>query len=275
MEQLKKALEGYIAEDVGSGDVTSESVVGGDERAEAVVSAKGKCIVAGLDEVGVLFGMHMVEAKALCKDGEGVGAEDEVMRLKGRARGILTLERTALNILGRMSGVATRAKELYDVVQAVNPKVKVVETRKTAPGLRLLDKRAVKVVTGCNHRAGLWDAVLVKDNHLKLVSIEDAVAGAKKTGKKVEVEVRSADTAVRAAKAGADAVLLDNMNPGQVQGAVDALEKEGLRKGLEVEVSGGIEPGNVKGFAALDVDVISSGWITRAAGILDFKLRVL
>jgi nicotinate-nucleotide pyrophosphorylase (carboxylating) len=198
------------------------------------------------------------------------------MELKGPARGILAGERVALNLLMRMSGIATATGELIDRARRVNPKIAVSATRKTAPLLTYFDKRAVVVAGGKPHRYNLSEMILIKDNHLRLVgSIEEAVQRAKKVGRgKIEIEVTNARDAVRAARAGADIVMLDNMTPAQVRRTVERLEQEGLRKKVVLEASGGITPSNIAAYAATGVDVISSGYMTMRAPALDMSLRI-
>jgi len=214
----------FIREDAPWGDVTSETVVP-DVTCRAVVRAKSQGVVAGLSEARRLFEHFGVTVRERSADGRAVAPGTVLLDLDGPARAILLVERTALNIIGRMSGIATRTREAVEAVRAVSPDVRVAATRKTAPGLRVLDKKAVILGGGDPHRYTLSDMVLIKDNHLALTPLAEAIRRAKKESlyRVVEVEVETVEDAVTAAGAGADIVLLDNMTPDTVREAVRAL----------------------------------------------------
>ena len=199
-----------------------------------------------------------------------------MLRLDGPVRAVLLVERTALNLVGRMAGIATATAGFAARAREARPGVRVAATRKTAPGLRLLDKRAVVLGGGDPHRYTLSDAVLLKDNHLALVGIEEAVGRARAVSayRVIEVEAETADEAVRAARAGAGVVMLDNMTPDGVKEALAALEAAGLRDRVTVEASGGITEETVGAYAALGVDIISVGALTHSARALDVTLEV-
>jgi nicotinate-nucleotide pyrophosphorylase (carboxylating) len=265
-----------LAEDIGSGDITSRALVGSGVKAAGIIVAKQPGILAGTSEAAAVFRELKVKTKILKPDGSKIRPNTALMRLEGPARGILAGERVALNLLMRMSGIATATKELIDKAKRANPKVVISATRKTAPLLTHFDKRAVVVAGGKPHRYTLGEQVLIKDNHLKLVgSIEEALRRAKKSEKgKIEIEVSKVEDAIRAASAGADIVMLDNMNPTQIRRAIKVLEQKGLRGKIVLEASGGITPSNVGAFAATGVDVISTSYMTMRAPALDMSLEI-
>jgi nicotinate-nucleotide pyrophosphorylase (carboxylating) len=266
----------FVREDAPWGDVTSEAVVP-DVSCRAVVRAKDTGVVAGLEEARALFEHFGVAVRQRSADGRLVAPGTVLLELEGRARAILLLERTALNIIGRMSGIATRTREAVEAVRAVAPDVRVAATRKTAPGLRMLDKKAVVVGGGDPHRYSLSDMILIKDNHLALVPLAEAVRKAKAQSRyrPVEVEVETARDAVEAAVAGADIILLDNMTPDAVREAVGALIARGLRDRVTLEVSGGVAAGDLAGYAATGIDIISMGALTHTVKNFDVSLDIL
>ncbi|WP_297470579.1 carboxylating nicotinate-nucleotide diphosphorylase [Thermococcus sp.] len=265
----------FIEEDAPFGDITSEAVIPEGVRAKAVVLAKQEGVIAGVDEAKALFEHFGVKVEVKKRDGEEVRRGDVILELEGEARAILLVERTALNVMGRMSGIATEVRRLVERVKAVNPKVKIAGTRKTL--LRPIDKRAILIGGGEPHRFSLSDAILIKDNHLALVPLEDAIKRAKAFSvyKVIEVEVESLEGALNAAKAGADVVMLDNMTPEEIAKTIEALKREGLRDRVKIEVSGGITPENIEEYAKLDVDVISLGYLTHSVRNFDVSLEIL
>ena len=266
----------FIREDAPWGDVTSETVVP-DVTCRAVVRAKSQGIVAGLSEARRLFEHFGVTVRERSADGRAVAPGTVLLDLDGPARAILLVERTALNIIGRMSGIATRTREAVEAVRAVSPDVRVAATRKTAPGLRVLDKKAVILGGGDPHRYTLSDMVLIKDNHLALTPLAEAIRRAKKESlyRVVEVEVETVEDAVTAAGAGADIILLDNMTPDAVREAARALAGRGLRDRLTLEVSGGVGEDTLVGYAATGVDIISMGALTHTVRNFDVSLDIL
>lgn len=268
-------LLAFIEEDAPFGDATTEAVLG-DETCEAQLRFREAGVAAGLAEASALFSYHGVTVTRLAADGDRVEAGGVVLRLDGPVRAVLLVERTALNLVGRMAGIATATARFAARAREARPGVRVAATRKTAPGLRLLDKRAVVLGGGDPHRYTLSDAVLLKDNHLALVGIEEAVGRARAVSayRVIEVEAETADEAVRAARAGAGVVMLDNMTPDGVKEALAALEAAGLRDRVTVEASGGITEETVGAYAALGVDIISVGALTHSARALDVTLEV-
>ncbi|MEN6342767.1 MAG: carboxylating nicotinate-nucleotide diphosphorylase [Methanospirillum sp.] len=269
-------LLAFVAEDAPFGDVTSDAVLG-DQRCTAVLRFREAGIAAGLAEAAALFAYYGVVVTASVADGDRVEAGATALALEGPVRSVLLVERTALNLVGRMSGIATATARYVALAGAGGGQVRVAATRKTAPGLGLLDKKAVLLGGGDPHRFTLSDGVLIKDNHLALVPIEEAVRRARAFSayKTVEVEVETADEAVRAARAGADIVLLDNMTPVEAREALASLESAEIRDRVRVEVSGGITEATIGAYAALGVDLVSVGALTHSVRSLDLTLEVV
>ncbi|MBO8175100.1 MAG: carboxylating nicotinate-nucleotide diphosphorylase [Thermococcus sp.] len=265
----------FLEEDALFGDVTSEAVIPEDMRAKAIIIAKQSGVIAGLEEARLLFEYFGVKVEQKVKDGQKVEKGQILMEFEGNARKILLVERTALNIIGRMSGIATQTRKLAEKVKAVNPRVRVAGTRKTL--LKPLDKKAILIGGGEPHRFSLSDAILIKDNHLALVPLDEAIKRAKSFSiyKIVEVEVESLEDALRAAKLGADVIMLDNMTPKQVEETLKALKREGLREKVKIEVSGGITEENIQDYAKLDIDVISLGALTHSVKNFDVSLEIV
>lgn len=263
----------FLHEDIGDGDITTEALIG-KQIAIGIIKAKSKCVVAGLAEAAEVFKETGSQVTFLARDGDRVTPGTKVMRIRGPAAGILTSERLALNFIMMMSGIATATKILVDKARKVNPKVRIAGTRKTTPGFRKYEKKAIVLGGGDPHRFRLDDQILIKDNHLKIVgSVTDAVSLAKNFSfsKKVEVEAETIEQAKEAAIAGADVVLLDNMTPKQVERAAKIVR--GIHSHITIEVSGGIGPGTVASYAR-HADVISAGYITHSAPAQDFSLDI-
>lgn len=269
-------LLSFVREDVPAGDVTSDSLLSG-QRCTARIVAREEGVIAGLEEASALFQAHGVMVSPRLGDGEPVDAGAVIATLEGPARAVLLVERTALNILGRMSGIATMTRRLQVILDRVGTGCRIASTRKTAPGLRILDKKAVILGGGDPHRMTLSDGILIKDNHLALVPLEDAVLKAKAYSRyrKVEIEVQTPDEALMAARAGADILLLDNMSPAVIRECLSRLESAGLREGLLVEVSGGVTEENLPGYAMEGVDLISMGALTHSVKNLDVTLEII
>ncbi|MGC8816700.1 MAG: carboxylating nicotinate-nucleotide diphosphorylase [Candidatus Hadarchaeum sp.] len=274
---LRKKIREMLAEDFGRGDVTSEVLIKPNLRAKAEVISKQEGMLAGAREAAMIFREVGVRAKIRHRDGENIQPGDVVLELEGPARKILGAERVALNLMMRMSGIATVTRELIERARRKNPKIVIAATRKTAPLLKYFDKRAVKVAGGWPHRFDLSDQVLIKDNHLRLVGpITMAVRKFKEQGNygKIEVETTTPEEALEAARAGADIVMLDNMSPSQIRQAIRLLGREGLRKRVTLEASGGITPANVAEYATTGVDIISTSYMTMRACAIDMSLKV-
>lgn len=260
-----------LKEDLGlAGDLTSDAIVA-PATVSGTVIARQAGTIAGLDVAAAVFSEvdSAIVVDLLVKDGKKVEAKTRLARVEGTARSILTAERTALNLLGLMSGVATATARLVDLVEGTG--VRIADTRKTTPGLRVLEKYAVRAGGGVNHRFGLYDAVMIKDNHLIIAGgvIKAVEAARAHVGHTVliEVEVTSLVELRELLKVGADIVLLDNMDIPTIRKAVAMVGGRFL-----IEVSGGITPETVRQVAETGVDVISAGWITHSAPNLDVAL---
>ena len=277
VEELRRAVTTALVEDLGSGDATTEALIPGDVRAPAVVRCKAPGVVAGVPVGTVVFHSvdHSLVVHAVAGEGDLVAAGDVVMSVEGKAGSILNAERVALNFLQHMSGIATETRRFVDRVAGTN--AMITDTRKTAPGLRALEKYAVRVGGGWNHRYCLGDAVLIKDNHLAVLraeglSLGQAVERARKNAPptlKVEIEVESIAEAEEALKAGADIVMVDNMCVEDMRRVVELSAGRAL-----IEASGGITLENVLEVARTGVDLISVGALTHSARALDMSLSV-
>ncbi|MGA9217033.1 MAG: carboxylating nicotinate-nucleotide diphosphorylase [Nitrososphaeraceae archaeon] len=276
----RKALLNFLREDIGRGDITSNSVLKPNLLASSTILCKDseEAVVAGLREVGIVFDLCKCSCTALVDEGSMVSRGNEVMRIKGRARDILKAERTALNLLMRMSGIATETKKFVEVVKKISKDIEIAGTRKTAPGLRSFDKKAIKIGGGRTHRNSLDEMVLIKDNHLVLTgSIGESISSAKKlvgNNIKVECEVTDLQSAIEAINFGADIIMLDNFSPQEVENATRVLKELGLRQKCLLEISGGISLANVSQFAKSNPDIISVGSLTHSVKSVDFSLEV-
>jgi nicotinate-nucleotide pyrophosphorylase (carboxylating) len=271
---VEPIVRAALLEDLGrAGDITTEAVVPTEATVEAVIAARQPGVLAGLDVALIAFelldpGAQIEPRRA---DGDRISRGDTVAKISGRAWGVLGAERTALNLLSRMSGVATATRVLADAVAGY--KAKIVCTRKTTPGLRVLEKEAVRLGGGANHRFGLDDAMLIKDNHIALAGgVRRALERARhRAGHlvKIELEVDTLDQLADALEVGVDAVLLDNMTPETLRRAVAMVDGRAV-----TEASGRITLETAPAIAATGVDLISSGWITHSAPILDLGLDI-
>ena len=274
---MDKILKYMMAEDEGFGDITSNAVVKADKIINAQIKSKDTGIFAGGEIVSELFKHYDVEVKFKRDEADKISVGDKLMSLKGYAKDILLVERTALNLLMRMSGVATAANHYCNLVKEYN--VKIAGTRKTMPAIAKFDKYALNVGGADTHRLRLDDMVLIKENHIATCkSPLDALIKAKKNtsfSKKIEIEVETIDDAVECVKHSADIVMLDNMNLNEVSEVLDKLNELKIRNNSLIEVSGGINEKNVTDYAKLGVDIISIGAITHASRSLDFSLKVL
>ena len=262
-----------LSEDVGPGDVTTAATVAPEAQCRAEIVAKAEGVIAGMDVARATF--HAVDSsiafEAVVADGVRVSAGTVVARIAGNTRGVLTAERTALNFLQRMSGIATLTAQYVEAAKGT--KARILDTRKTAPGLRLLDKYAVRMGGGSNHRIGLFDGVLIKDNHLRAAGgVGEAVQRARAAAHhllKIEVEVQTLEEVEEAIAAGTDVILLDNMEIGEIAGAVKLVAGR-----CEIEVSGGVTLSTVRALAETGVDYISVGKLTHSVPALDLSLEI-
>lgn len=274
---VEEKLKQLLADDIGQGDITA-ALVPKNLTVKADVIAKEEGIVAGIEEATILAEYLGLKVKAKIADGDKIKNKQVLMELSGDAQTILSVERTLLNLLSRMSGIATKTHVLTEKLQKANSKAKIAATRKSAPGLLYFDKKAVIIGGGDPHRLHLDDMLLIKDNHLAIIGgVEEAVKKAKANAsftKKIEVEVTTAEDALKAAKAGADIVMLDNFSPAKAKSAGEMLRKAGFGKVL-LEVSGGITSENLLDYANSQVDVISMGELTHTVKALDISLEIV
>src|SRR5829696_8696711 len=269
---VRQMLANFLQEDVGASD--SIIPAGLEDRAEIACKSRS-AIVCGLEEASMVFDICGCNSQILVKEGSKVGKGTAVMNVSGCARAILKGERTALNIMMRMSGIATETRCIVDLAKGVT----ILATRKTAPGLRYLDKKAVVLGGGGTHRMRLDDMVLIKDNHLNIVSdIDKSIRTARKnvgSSVLVECEASSEEEAIAAVAAEADIVMLDNFTPRQAQETIKKIKRMGLRQNVRIELSGGINQKNIRYYARAKPDFISLGYITHSFKAIDFSLEIM
>ncbi len=275
---LEEKLGQMLAEDLGQGDVTTALIVPSESTAEAEVIAKQSGIAAGIEETKILLESLGLKAETMVKDGEEIEMRQKMIKISGNTQTILSVERTMLNLLSRMSGIATTTRWLTEKLKKAHLETKIAGTRKTAPGLLYFDKKALLIGGGDTHRFHLDDMILIKDNHIAVAgSIEKALEQVKENAsfsKKIEVEVSRVADILKAAEAGADIVMLDNFSPIQIEEAIKLLEKTGFFGKILLEASGGITIENVLEFASKGVDIVSLGEITHSARALDISLEI-
>jgi len=268
---VQEIIERALREDIGAGDATTNSIVPETASLKAKLIAKAPGVIAGLTVAELTFRMLDDEVKfnSLAVDGDQIQAGQVLAEIEGRARPLLTAERTALNLLGRMSGIATMTREFVDEVR--DTKAKILDTRKTAPTLRLLDKWAVRIGGGENHRIGLYDLILIKDNHIDFAgSITEAVARARQTSElEIEVEARTLADVSECLQLGVAWIMLDNMSSDEMREAVRLVNGQ-----AKVEASGNVTVQNVRSIAETGVDYISTGSLTHSVKALDVSLLV-
>lgn len=272
MALLITEIERYIEEDLGADD-TSCSIVP-DNWVHARIMAKEDGVLAGLEEALAVFDYFALESETALNDGDAIKASDVVCELWGSAPDVLRCERLALNFLCKMSGIATLTAQCVERAG----KTRIACTRKTTPGFRKFEKKAVGLGGGDTHRFNLSDAVMIKDNHIAIMGIGGAIRQARDKAsftKKIEVEVTDAAGMLEAAKAGADIIMFDNMRPEEIVQCIRTLEDENLRGGVILEASGGIGPGNVGEYAESGVDVISMGSLIHSARWLDMSMGIM
>ncbi|MBS7632079.1 carboxylating nicotinate-nucleotide diphosphorylase [Candidatus Bathyarchaeota archaeon] len=275
---LEEKLRRILAEDLGQGDITTALVVPAKSIAEAHVIAKETGVAAGMEEAEVLLKSVGLNVEMLVSDGDAIKKKQVLMKISGNARVLISVERTLLNIVSRMSGIATTTRKLIHKLARAKLKTKVACTRKTAPGLLYFDKKAVMIGGGDTHRLHLDDLVLLKDNHIAVVGdVGKAVKKAKENAsfcKKIEVEASTVEEALSAAKAGADIIMFDNFSPEQIRRGISILKKKGFLGKVLLEASGGITEDNILGYASTGVDLVSLGEITDSIKTLDITLEV-
>ena len=266
----KKQLSQFLAEDIGKGDITSQLL--SKKKITVKIISRENAVVAGTKYAKEIFAIKGCKAKIISKDGTKIKPNQKIMEITGNADRILTCERTALNILTRMSGIATQTNEL---VKKIPKKTKLYATRKTAPGLRYFDKEAVKIGGGEKHRLRLDEMVMIKDNHIAVEqSLLSLINKTKKKYRKFEVEVENTNDAVLAAEKGATIIMLDNFSPIQIIKTIKVLKNKKLRNKVLLEASGGINSKNISKYGKTGVDIISIGSITNSVKGIDFSLEV-
>jgi nicotinate-nucleotide pyrophosphorylase (carboxylating) len=276
---LRESLIRFLREDIGQGDLTSEYIVDEDSKSSSSIICKSEvAVVAGLEEVRTIFDICNCKSNALVKDGDIVKNGRKVMKIKGNTRSILKAERTALNLIMRMSGIATDTKKFVDIVRTVSNDIKITGTRKTAPGLRFFDKKSIVLGGGYAHRNSLDEMILIKDNHHAVTSsIRRSILKAKlKAGKNIMIECEVSDkkSSVEAIKSGADIIMLDNFSPQEAQKTISYLKRSGLREKILVEISGCVNISNIKDYATALPDMISVGSLTHSSQSIDFSMEI-
>ena len=270
---IKKELLRFISEDIQGGDITS--VLLPKKKIKAKIISRQEGVLAGVKFAGDIFRLKGCNVKIIKKDGAKLKSNQMILQISGNAGTVLSCERTALNLLSRMSGIATQTNFLVSKIRKINTKTKLYSTRKTAPGLRFFDKEAIMIGGGHKHRMSLNDMVMIKDNHLLVTnSMEGIIKNARKRHKHVEVEVENQRDAILAASSGATIVMLDNFSPVQIKKTITALQKKKLRNKVKLEASGGINSKNISAYAKTGVDIISVGSITNSVKGLDLSLDV-
>jgi len=285
---LETFFDKEYVDDIGAGDITSEAVLAKNKPRKAVLKSKQSGVVGGIEEVSWFLRKHRLEVNVCSKDGEEALEGETILEIQGGQKDILATERIGLNVLQRMSGVATETKRLIDLLKGYN--TRIAATRKTP--WRYLDKKAVFLGGGLTHRFGLWDSILIKDNHLESLKSEGvkdyielaiikASAFADKAGF-LEIEVTSHEEAVRAARKFKDlrlkkpcVVMLDNMSPVEIVETIETLRKGDLYDHVLLEASGEITPENIREYARTGIDVVSLGYLTHSARVLDMSLEMM
>ncbi|MER3447578.1 MAG: nicotinate-nucleotide diphosphorylase (carboxylating) [Candidatus Dadabacteria bacterium] len=272
--RLDQIIENALREDIGEGDITTNLLFSDDIPCKAIILAKEEGVLAGLPIAERVF--RKLDTGIICdekkRDGEKIEPNQVLAQIFGSQRAILTGERVALNFIQRLSGIATLTSRFVKAVEGLS--VKILDTRKTAPGLRILDKYAVSVGGGTNHRFGLYDGVLIKDNHIKFAGgISRAVRVIRERvapGMKIEVEASTLDEVKEAIEAGADIIMVDNMNVEDIKKAVGLIDGRAL-----IEASGGVTLENIRHIAETGIDFISVGLLTHSTRALDIALYVV
>ncbi len=273
MRALQPKIIEWLNEDVGSGDITTENIIPQQAKTVGLIQAKQRGIVAGINVAGLVFTTLApdIEFTPMVEDGDEVEPHTVLAKIEGDAHVILTGERLALNLLQHMSGIATLTSSYARLAEGT--KAHVVDTRKTLPGLRMLEKYAIRVGGGRNHRMGLYDAVMIKDNHIKVAGgIREAVQMTRNEIShtvKIEVETETLDQVKEALEAGADIIMLDNMSIENIEEAVRLIDGRAI-----VEASGGVTKERLPAIAKAGVDIISVGALTNSAPILDISLDI-
>ncbi|MCX5706450.1 MAG: carboxylating nicotinate-nucleotide diphosphorylase [Candidatus Omnitrophica bacterium] len=276
-EKLDYIVRHSLIEDIGKGDITTQLTIPKDKKIEADILVKEPCVLCGLDVAEKVFKTvdSSLRFKALAKEGQEIKAQKVIIKLSGQAAGILSAERVALNLLSMLSGIATKTREYVEHIEPY--KTKITDTRKTLPGLRELQKYAVRVGGGHNHRMGLDEMILIKDNHIKVTEGYEKLPSVPK-GFKIEIEVQNLDEFKHALYFKPDVIMLDNMSPEDIKEAVkirNNTEFKSHHLPTKLEASGGVDFESVRKIAATGVDIISIGALTHSVKAIDMSLEVL
>ena len=274
MTSEKELIAAFLAEDVRTGDITTELTTP-DARGRATIHCEESAVVAGLRYAGMVFELMGVDYELIAEDGSRVEEGQEVMRLEGPLRGIMSCERTALNIIMRMSGIATATAAVLESCRARNPKIRIAGTRKTTPGFRYFEKAAIAMGGGEPHRFALDDMMLIKDNHIKAAGgVAEAMEASLDApySMKVEIEVDTVEDAMTAAKMGADIIMVDNRTPEETARFRDAIKA--INEDIIVEASGGITAENAPEYSS-SADMISMGSLTHSVRAVQFSLDII
>jgi nicotinate-nucleotide pyrophosphorylase (carboxylating) len=273
---VRERLTDFLQEDIGTGDITSNNIIPADLKARAEIISKSRlAVVCGLEEASILFDMCGCDSEILVEEGSKISKGTAVLNVSGDARGILKAERTVLNIIMRMSGIATETRRIVDLAKGIT----ILATRKTAPGLRYFDKKAVALGGGGAHRMKLDDMALIKDNHLALSSdIVKTIRSIREnvgSSIKVECEARTKEEALAIVAAEADIVMLDNFTPKQAEQTIRQIRRRGTQKSVMIEISGGVTDKNIRDYRRAKPDFISIGYITHSSKAADFSLEIM
>jgi nicotinate-nucleotide pyrophosphorylase (carboxylating) len=277
---LRNSLLYFLQEDIGVEDITSNNLNNFNKLVKADIIYKSDFVgvLCGIEEVEILFDICNCNSKCLKSDGMSISPYEKIMEINGKAKDILKAERTALNLLMRMSGISTLTKQFVDIVNQIDQSINIASTRKTVPGLRLLDKKAVVIGGGISHRIRLDDMVMIKDNHIVVdKSIRKIISSIRErigSSKNIECEVKNEYEAIEAIDSGANIIMLDNFSVLDAKKTILKINELGLRHHVKIEISGGINLQNVIDYAKLKPDIISIGYLTHSAPSLDFSLKI-
>ena len=276
---MNSDLTRFLKEDYGRGDITSELLFSTTLKTKAVILTRETGIIAGCELINELFQELGLVTEWYFQDGNHIKENDRIVSIEGSARHILASERTSLNILGHMSGIATNTRKAVEIVKKINPLIDVAATRKTLPGLRQLEKNSVIIGGGLSHRYDLHDMIIVKDTHLKLGENIDTIIKLLKektnSNQKIEIETTNIEDAIKAAKLGADIIMLDNMTVDDAKKTINAVKQMNLSRNIVFEISGGINFSNLKNYATTNANIISMGCLTHSSKSLDFSLKII
>jgi nicotinate-nucleotide pyrophosphorylase (carboxylating) len=277
---LRNSLLNFLQEDVGIEDITSNNLNNLNKPVQADIIYKSDFIgiLCGIEEIEMLFDICNCNSKYIKTDGMSISSKEKIMEINGKAKDILKAERIALNLLMRMSGIATLTKKFVDIVNQIDQSISIASTRKTVPGLRLLDKKAVVIGGGISHRIRLDDMIMIKDNHIVVdKSIRKIISSLRERigpSKNIECEVKNEYEAIEAIESGANIIMLDNFSVLDAKKTILKIIDLGLRGQVKIEISGGINLQNVIDYAKLKPDIISIGYLTHSAPSLDFSLKI-